>query len=69
LVAVRASLWSEQGVNHSAWRQATDLVKSHEVSGVAFKANALGIYPNVLSTVFNTGVQSNGQWQTFNLNE
>jgi hypothetical protein len=66
---MRASLWGEQGVNHGAWRQATDLVKCHEVSGVTFKANALGIYPNVLSAVFNTGVQSNRKWQAFNLNE
>jgi hypothetical protein len=58
LTALCASLRCEQGVDHGAWRQASHLVKGHEVSGIAFKANALGIDPIALARVFDTSLRA-----------
>jgi hypothetical protein len=45
------------------------LIKGHEVSGVAFKANAFGVDPSTLSSIFNAGLGANGQRQTLYLNQ
>jgi hypothetical protein len=35
------------------------LIKGHEVSGVALKANALGIDPIALARIFDTSLRAN----------
>jgi hypothetical protein len=41
------------------------LIKGHEVGGVAFKANALGIDPSALSRIFYTSLRAYRQGQAF----
>jgi hypothetical protein len=66
LIALRASLRRQQGVDHGTRRQAGHLIKGHEVGGVAFKANALGIDPSALAGIFNTRLRANRQGQALN---
>jgi hypothetical protein len=45
------------------------LVKGHEVSGIAFKANALGIDPIALARIFDTSLSANRQGQALNFHQ